>query len=73
MTTFKYKPKTSVEIPSDWTADQAKAVWEFLEEICSVIWDVHDKKLVEAFMDDGSLPEPPKDDNDDPFDDDYPF
>jgi hypothetical protein len=49
MTTFKYVPRNKIDIPKEWTGDQAKAVWEFLvEEIGSAIWNVHEKSILEA-------------------------
>jgi hypothetical protein len=78
MTTYTYVPKDKIHIPKDWTGEQAKAVWEFLEEICTAIWDVHDLKLLDAFQKEESLLErsASADDrliDDDHFEDDIPF
>lgn len=40
--------KDRVCIPTEWTGDQAKTVWEFLEEIGSAIWDVHEEEMLKA-------------------------
>lgn len=46
MTTTKYKPRAVVEIPTDWTGKQAKAIWVFLsEEICGAIYNVYGKRI----------------------------
>ena len=34
-------------IPRDWTAEQAFAVAEFLQEILDDIWDVHGREINE--------------------------
>ena len=47
--------KDKMRIPNDWTTDQAKAVWEFLEDIISAIWDVHFHALNEAMKKERAL------------------
>ena len=37
-----------VPIPKDWTGNQAKTVWEFLENIMEAIWDAHGDEIDEA-------------------------
>jgi uncharacterized protein YktA (UPF0223 family) len=39
--------RDNVPIPRNWTGEQAKAVLDFLDEIASAIWDVHEKALFE--------------------------
>jgi hypothetical protein len=45
MTIFQ---RDKIYIPEAWTGEQALAVWEFLEEIGSAIWDVHEKGILKA-------------------------
>ena len=46
MTTFKYKPRTKVEIPTDWTGEQAKIIWEFLvDEIAEAIYNRYGRQI----------------------------
>lgn len=40
--------KENVHIPTEWTGEQAKAVWEFIDEIGSAIWDAHEEEILEA-------------------------
>jgi hypothetical protein len=35
-------------IPEAWTGEQALAVQEFLEEIGTAIWNVHEKAILKA-------------------------
>jgi hypothetical protein len=67
--------RDKVYIPTEWTPEQAMAVWELLDEISSAIWDVHEKGILKAFNTNESLLEraDPSDDSDDDSDDDYPF
>ena len=37
-----------VTIPPEWTGDQAKAVWEFLEELSAQIWQLHEEGILQA-------------------------
>ncbi len=39
---------TKVSIPPDWTGDQANAVIELLDDISTAIWEVHEKKIIDA-------------------------
>ncbi len=74
MTTYKYKPKDKIHIPTDWTGEQAKIVWEFLvEEIGRAIWDVYDQKLTEAIEKEETLLERAARGEDEFANDDYPF
>ncbi len=46
-----HKPRTSIDIPIDWTGEQAKIVWEFLvEEIGTAIWNVYGNRIDEAIQ-----------------------
>lgn len=67
-------------IPTEWTAKQATTVWEFLEEIATAIWEVHEKGILENINIKNSMLEPydPSDDSDffdqeDCIDDDIPL
>ena len=44
--TFYQKDK--VYIPTEWTEKQALAIWEFLEEIATAIWEVHETGILKA-------------------------
>lgn len=46
MTTCKYKPRTKVEVPTNWTDEQAKIIWEFLtEEIAEAIYNLYGDRI----------------------------
>jgi ABC-type uncharacterized transport system YnjBCD substrate-binding protein len=38
---MKEKLHIELTVPKDWTAKQAKTVWEFLESLMDAIWQVH--------------------------------
>ena len=40
---------TWINIPKNWTGDQALAVVEFLDEITAAIWNVHEPKMLDAW------------------------
>ena len=43
---MSYKPRTKVEIPTDWTGEQAKSVWEFIvEEIGEAIYNLYGERI----------------------------
>ena len=68
--------KDKVYIPTEWTGEQAMAVWELLDEIGSAIWDVHEKAILKAMHIENSMLERAArgDDGHDPVnDDDFPF
>ena len=46
---------SKITIPPDWTGEQAWAVVEFIDEISSAIWNVHDEKIVAAIQKDSQL------------------
>jgi hypothetical protein len=55
---------SNVSIPPEWTGEQAKAVIDFLEEICLTIWDVHERDILEATHQRESMLERPADEDD---------
>jgi len=68
--------KNKITIPKNWTGDEAKIVWEFLENIIVAIWNVHFNALDEAIKRENALLErtPGGDDIHRRItDDDYPF
>ena len=71
--TFYQKDK--VYIPTEWTGKQALAIWEFLEEIATAIWEVHETGILKALHIENSMLEPPDhgDDHDCMEEDDIPF
>jgi|GEM_PF-3276396 len=72
MTTYKYKPRTSVEIPTDWTGEQAKIIWEFLvEEIAEAIYNLYGHRIERVIEKEETLLERAA--RAEPTDDDYPF
>jgi hypothetical protein len=80
---------TKLTIPPEWTGEQVLAVVEFLDEISTAIWEVHDQKILDAMNkrereesvpdEEDGRPLKPEDDlyynkTKSPFsDDDYPF
>jgi len=56
---------TKVTIPPEWSGEQALAVIEFLDEISTAIWEVHDQKTLDAMTKRESLLEQPVPDEDD--------
>ena len=68
--------KNKVYIPTEWTGEQAMAVWELLDEIGSAIWDVHEKAILKAMHIENSMLERAArgDDDHEPInEDDLPF
>lgn len=47
--------KDKIYIPTEWTGEQAKAVWELLDDIGSAIWDVHEKGILKAMHIENSM------------------
>ena len=39
---------TKIHIPPEWTAEQAHAVVEFLDDLSTAIWEIHEDKILEA-------------------------
>jgi hypothetical protein len=40
----------AIQIPQQWSAEQALAVWEFLDEIACLVWDRYELQLVEMIQ-----------------------
>lgn len=60
-------------IPSHWSPEQAKAVWEILYDLSDAVWNAHENKILDAMHHQQSMPEPPATGADDFDDDDIPF
>ena len=63
---------TTLQIPTHWSAQQALAVWEFLDEVARYVWDRYEMQLVELIRDDlarndDAQPDPLEPDDDIPF------
>ena len=56
-----------IQIPHDWTGNQAKTVIDLLENIALTIWDVHGNAILEDHDQQNLKIAPP------PIEDDYPF
>jgi len=63
-------PMKPFAIPADWTAEQAMAVIDLLDELRAHIWATYDLRLIEAYREQYQPP-PPADDE--PFVDDELF
>ena len=67
-----YIPQGKVYIPPEWTGKQALTIWEFIEEIATTIWEVHEKAILEAANIENSMLEPPEHEDDGMYtDEDY--
>lgn len=42
-------PPFDIKIPPCWTAEQADAVFQFLNEIIAALWDIHGENLVHLY------------------------
>ncbi len=62
-----------LQIPQDWTGEQAHAVVELLETITAAIWDVHELKIIDAMHKQISTPQRTPEYCRHPSDDDFPF
>ena len=71
----RHRFSSSIHIPMNWTAEQATAVIDLLDEISTVIWNLHDEKIIEEMRKNQILSEHAEYDMDDPdpLDDDIPF
>ena len=47
-----YAAMTSVQVPEHWSAEQALAVWEFLDEVTRRVWDRYQVQLIELIRGD---------------------
>ena len=45
--TAAYAQRATVDIPQDWSTEQALAVGEFLDEVTRRVWDRYEVQLVE--------------------------
>lgn len=45
--TYIHKSKYIIEIPIHWTAEQADAVFDFLAQVQTAIFDAYDQELTE--------------------------
>ena len=57
-----------LQIPDDWSAEQAWSVMEFIYQLESIVWDTYEEQLLEFFG-----PDPPEPPDDDPIDDEIPW
>ena len=46
-----YAALCTIEIPNDWTPEQALAVWELLNELADRIWRRYEIALIELIRD----------------------
>ncbi len=67
-----YAAMTTIEIPSHWSAEQALAVWDLLDEIARLVWDRYELPLIELLRPDLEEEQHAQPDLFDP-DDDIPF
>ncbi len=47
-----YAAMTTVQVPNHWSAEQALAVWEFLDELTRRVWDRYELQLFELIRPD---------------------
>ncbi len=45
-----YADIATLKIPDHWSAEQALAVWEFLDNIAGSIWDLYELQLIELIQ-----------------------
>jgi len=64
-----HHPMKPFSIPGDWTAEQAMAVVDLLDELRTHIWAKYEVRLLEAYRDD-LQPPPAADEQASPFVDD---
>jgi len=51
----------TMSIPSDWTAEQAEAVLDFLSAFEGAIWDIYEERLIAKAAGEAAVPlEPPE-------------
>lgn len=53
-----------LQIPDNWSAEQACSVMEFIYQLEKLVWDAYEEQLLEFFG-----PDPPDPLDDDPIDD----
>ena len=66
MTKYRY-----LQLPDNWSAEQAWSVVEFLYQLETLVWDAYEEQLLELVGPDP--PEPPDADPTSELDDDIPF
>jgi len=47
-----YAAMTTIQIPNHWSAEQALAVWELIDEIARRVWDRYELPLFELLRPD---------------------
>ena len=67
-----YAAMTSVQVPDHWSAEQALAVWELLDEVTRRVWERYEVQLIERIQADLGQDDDPQLDLFDP-DDTIPF
>ena len=67
-----YAAMTSVQVPDHWSAEQALAVWELLDEVTRRVWERYEVHLIELIQADLGQDDDPQLDLFDP-DDTIPF
>lgn len=50
MLSFRRPPMPTFDIPEHWSAEQALAVHDFLQELLQHIWDQYDQPLIELIQ-----------------------
>ena len=45
-----YAAMTTLQIPDHWSAEQALAVWELLDDIAGIVWDRYELQLIELIQ-----------------------
>ena len=45
-----YTDMGTLQIPDYWSAEQAMAVWELLDDIAGMIWDRYELQLIEMIQ-----------------------
>ena len=53
----RYEPLT-VQVPDDWTPEQALAVYDLLHELAEAIWDRYESPLIELLTPPGNDKDP---------------
>jgi len=67
-----YAAMSTIQIPPHWSAEQALAVWDLLDEIARLVWDRYELPLIELLRPDLEEEQHAQPDLFDP-DDDIPF
>ena len=66
-----HNPMKPFALPTDWTDEQALAVYELLDELRDRIGSLYQQRLIDAYRD--RYAPAPSTDNADPFNDPLPF